>query len=183
MLEGDIRHDIGARADGRVVGVHDEAHDAVGRRTRQGGGHEQVDKAGVRERGIDRDTMRPALALAEEIGRGDCRPVPAEQVVQRAVRAAHRQPAAFFRKEQRPVRREGQVPRLIEAVEHDGARQRGRVVSTGAVDAGDGAAHTEDAHGGEGEERMTGHDRSFLCSRAGGHRRPGLRRYKRNPYV
>ena len=92
----------------------------------------------------------------------------------RAVRAAHRQPAAFFREEQRAVRREGQVPRRIEAVEHDGARQRGRVVSTGAVDAGDGAAHTEDAHRGEGEERVTGHDRSFLCRRPGPRGPPGL---------
>ena len=118
--------------------------------------------------------MRPALALAEEVGRGDRRPGAAEEVVPRAVRAAHRQPAAFFREEHRAVGREGQVPRVIEAVEHDGTRQRGRVVSTGAVDAGDGAAHTEDEHSGEGEERVTGHDRSFLCRRPGHLRPPGL---------
>ena len=52
------------------------------------------------------------------------------------------------------------------AVEHDSACERGRVVSTGAVDTGDGAAHTEDEHRGEGEECVTGHD-SSSCYTAG----------------
>ena len=162
-------HNIGARADRRVAGVHDQAYHAVGRRAHEGGGHEQVDEAGAREIGIDGDAMRPALALAEEIGRGDRRPVAPEQGVPRAIRPAHRQPAAFFRDEQRAIRREGQVPRAIEAVEHDGPRQRGLVTgasgwgcraSAGVGTAGDGAAHTEDAYHSERDERVTDHDRS-----------------------
>ena len=174
VLEGDVGHDIGARADRRVAGVHDQAHDTVGPGAREGGGHKQVDATVSRELGIDRDAMRPALALAEEIGRGDRGPVAAEQGVPRAVRPAHRQPAAFFREQQGAVRREGQVPRAVEAVEHDGPCQRGRVVSTGAVDAGDGSASTKDEHRGEGEERVTCHDSAFLCSRPGHLRPPGL---------
>jgi hypothetical protein len=166
VLEGDIGHDIGACAHRRVARIHDQAHDAIGRRIREGGGQVQVDKTGAREVGIDRNAVCPTLALAEEVGRGDRRPVAAEQEVPRAVRPAHRQPTAFFRKEQRAVGCEGHVPRIIEAIEHDGACQRGRVISTGAVDAGDGAAHTEDDHHSEGEERVTGHDRSS-CYAAG----------------
>ncbi len=114
---GQAGDDVGATRHRAVVGVDQQAHDAVVHRAACVGGHIDVHAAGVDEVRVERHAKHAALVLHHQIGGRIQEPRP-------AIGQAHAQAAAALGVQRRAVGRKGHVPGHREATEEDATRQR-----------------------------------------------------------
>src|SRR5690606_10684101 len=88
-LVWDVRDDVSAIADRRVVDIHPKTHHSVAWRRAETGQHVDVHEPVCRELGIDRYSKHSGLPLTEEVARDNRRAAATEQASRRAVHITH----------------------------------------------------------------------------------------------